>query len=254
MDAETSATVIRRIEAAEASQGVAVDRNHAYAIGTKTIGKYDKETGKKVGSWKSSTGDGILHLDSGVIIEDKLYAGHSNWPRIPMNSSIEIWDAKTLKYMDRIQLGEAHGSCTWIDRHDGAWWICFAHYKGRGGYADRGPEATTLAKYDDRFKELGRWTFPKEVVSRFGSYSCSGGSWGPDGLLYCSGHDRPELYALRVPARGDVLELVKTVKVDSRGQGVAWDRSAGDVLVTIKRKEKQIVFSRFDMPTAKPAH
>jgi hypothetical protein len=45
-----------------------------------------------------------------------------------MDSSIEIWDAKTLKHIDSIPLGEAYGSSTWIDRYDGTWWICYAHF------------------------------------------------------------------------------------------------------------------------------
>jgi hypothetical protein len=236
--------VVRTIEAAEAHQGVAVDAGHFYAVGTKVIGKYDRRTGKRTAGWKSSKGDGILHLDSGVIVGGRLYAGHSNWPRVPMDSSIEVWDAKTLAHVESIPLGEAYGSCTWIDRHGGAWWVCYAHYEGSGGYEDRGPEATTLVRYDDDFKELGRRTFPEKVYKRFSPYSCSGGSWGPDGLLYCSGHDRPELYAMRLPEEGGVLELVGIMQVESRGQGIAWDRSRKDTICTIKRRERLIVVSR----------
>jgi len=239
-------TVVKRMKAPEASQGVAVDKDYVYAIGTKQIGKYARKTGKRVATWKASKKDKIIHLDSGVVVDGKLYMAHSNFPRIPMDSSIEIWDANTLQHIHSIPLGEAYGSSTWIDRYDGAWWICYAHYADYGGYFDKGPEWTTVVKYDDNFNELGRWTFPEEVVERFFPFSCSGGSWGPDGLLYVSGHDRPELYALRIPPRGRVLELVYTIEIESGGQGIAWDRPQKDTICTIKRKEKEIVMSRVD--------
>jgi len=236
-------TVVKTIEAPEAFQGVAVDERFVYAIDTKAIAKYDKKTGKRIAGWKSSDKDKIIHLDSGVIVDKKLYAGHSNYPHVPMDSSVEIWDAQTLKHIDTIPLGRAYGSCTWIDRYAGAWWICYAHYEGKGGYDGIGPERTMLVKYDDGFKELQKWTFPGEVIERFSPFSCSGGSWGPDGRLYCSGHDRPELYALRLPDTGTVLELVRTIQIESTGQGVAWDRTQRNMICTIKREERLIVFN-----------
>ena len=40
-----SAEVLRRYSAPEARQGVAVDRDHVYAVAISTIAKYDKKTG-----------------------------------------------------------------------------------------------------------------------------------------------------------------------------------------------------------------
>ena len=48
-------------------------------------------------------------------------------------------------------------------------------------------------------------------LSRFVVSDAQSGSWGKDGLLYVSGHDRPELYALRVPKGGGTMELVATI-------------------------------------------
>lgn len=241
-------TVVKKIKAPEARQGVAVDKDCVYAISSKQIGKYDRRTGKLVASWKASRKDKIIHLDSGVIVNGKLYAAHSNYPSIPMESSIEIWDAQTLQHIGGIPLGEGYGSCTWIDHHAGAWWVCYAHYEGYGGYFDKGPERTTLVKYDDNFNELGRWTFPKEVIERFTPFSCSGGSWGPDGRLYVSGHSHSELYVLQIPFRGSVLKLFRTIKIEGRGQGIAWDRAQEDTICTINRKEKEIVISKVNLP------
>ena len=74
--------------------------------------------------------------------------------------------------------------------------------------------------------------------------SISGGSWGPDGLLYCTGHDHPELYALRLPQAGSVLELVEIIPIENNGQGIDWDQSDPGRIYSIKRPTKQVVASR----------
>jgi hypothetical protein len=74
--------------------------------------------------------------------------------------------------------------------------------------------------------------------------SISGGSWGPDGLLYVSGHDHPEVYGMRLPKMGSILELVKTIPVNIAGQGIAWDRSTPDTLYGIVRGTKEVVVSK----------
>jgi hypothetical protein len=241
-------TVVQRIKASHAHQGVAVDKNFVYAISSKQIGRYDRRTGRLVDVWQPSADHNIIHLNSGVVVNGKLYAAHSNYPRIPMESSIEIWDVEKLHHIGTVPLGEGYGSCTWIDRYNGAWWVCYAHYAGFGGYFDKGPEWTTLVKYDDNFTELGKWTFPKEVVKRFSPFSSSGGSWGPDGLLYVSGHRHPELYVLQIPRRGTVLTLVRTIEIESNGQGIAWDREQKDMICSIKRNDREVVISRMTSP------
>ncbi len=44
-DDPLTAKVLGRFPASQAHQGVAVDREHIYAIANRTIGKYDKQTG-----------------------------------------------------------------------------------------------------------------------------------------------------------------------------------------------------------------
>jgi hypothetical protein len=127
-----------RFPASEAHQGVAVDEKYFYAIGSKSIGKYNKKTGALIKQWES-------------------------------------------------------------------------------------------------------WIFPDEILNRFGKYSCSGGSWGPDGLLYCSGHDLPELYVLRLPKFASILELVDILPINNQGQGIAWDRSENNIIYIIHRKKKTVI-------------
>jgi len=42
---------VRRFATEEATQGVAVDERHFYAISNRRIGKYEKDTGRRVGGW-----------------------------------------------------------------------------------------------------------------------------------------------------------------------------------------------------------
>ena len=90
------------------------------------------------------------------------------------------------------------------------------------------------------------WIFPRKVYQRFGRMSNSGGSWGPDSLLYCSGHDESELYVMRLPNMGSVLELIKIVPINIFGQGIAWDRSEPGIIYGIRKKNREVVISKYD--------
>lgn len=221
--------------AQEARQGVAVDAEHVYAIGTRSIGKYAREGGERVASWRPGEDPSIVHLNAGLVVGDRLYGAHSTYPEVPGRGTVEIWDAATLDHLGRHVFDDPPGSLTWVDRHDGHWWACFVHYGAAAG-------DSVVQKLDDAWRVVASWRFPDAVLQRFAPHSCSGASFGPDGLLYASGHDRPELYALRVPPGGGTLELVRTVPVESEGQGVAFDRAGGG-LATIVRSRREVVLS-----------
>src|SRR3954452_1310029 len=89
---------VRRMAAPEANQAVAADEGFLYAIGNHAIGKYDKKTGQRVANWQCENGKPLIHLDSGVIHDGVLYCAHSNYPGVPMISSIETWDTQTLRH------------------------------------------------------------------------------------------------------------------------------------------------------------
>jgi hypothetical protein len=59
--------------------------------------------------------------------------------------------------------------------------------------------------------------------------------------LYCTGHDHPELYVLRLPKAGRVLELLETLAVTNPGQGIAWDRGRAGMLYGVDRGKKEVV-------------
>ena len=235
---------IRRFAAAEATQGVAVDAGFFYAVGNREIGKYDKESGRKVAAWRDADGGRFVHLNACAVIDDRLYCAHSNYPDVPMLSSIEVFDPKTLEHVTAHDLGAGAGSATWVDRRAGRWWVAFANYDGKGGEPGKGAERTSVVAFDDKWRRIEAYSFPPEVVERFRPYSNSGGAWGRDGMLYVTGHDAAEVYVLRLPDAGSVLALSRVLAAPVAGQGIAWDPSDPGLLYGIVKSRREVVVSR----------
>lgn len=230
---------LKRFPAAEANQGVAVDSDHFYAITNREIGKYRKDNGERVAGWKGEKGGPFKHLNAGLILDGKLYCAHSNFPTMPEESSVEIWDPETLEHIDRHEFKSPPGSLTWAVRKDGSWFACFAHYRRTSD-----PAKTVVVKYDANWREQARWHFPTELVERFTGMSSSGGSFGPGGHLFATGHDAKELYVLELPEDGDELVWIATIPISSAGQAFAWDPSDEGVLYSIQRRTKEVIVSR----------
>ena len=236
---------VARFDAEEAHQGVAVDEHHFYAIADRRIGKYDKKTGRLVVTWEDSEDGSIIHLDSGMIWNGKLFCAHSNYPGVPMTSSIEIWDTDSLKHIGTHSFGIDRGSCTWLDRYNGFWWAAFAHYNKLSDKTHTDNTYSTLVKFDENWQALEAWVYPPEILERLEGMSNSGGSWGPDGRLYLTGHDRGELYAVRLPSAGSALVLEEIIPADFHGQGIAWDRKKPGQLYTISRANHEVIIFEF---------
>ena len=235
---------IGELNVPEANQGVGVDDKHFYAVDNQTLGKYDKKTGKLVKKWSGDKKGPILHLDSAMVMDGKIYCAHSNYPEWPMTSSLEIFDAETLEPIGSHSFGIRFGSLTWVDWKDGHWWMTFANYDKPFGpdktkYGNK--LNTVMVKFTKDFHVAEMWTLPKALLERFEDMSNSGGAWGPDGYLYLTGHDPAELYRVRLPRSGSVLEVVDIIPINIRGQGIAWDKSQPGVIYGIIRataKEK----------------
>ena len=123
-----AATPLTSYPASDANQAVAVDAKYFYAVNNTTITKHDRRTGAPLLQFAGDSGGPFKHMDSGLVVGSKLYAVHSNYPEWPMESSIEVFDTKTMKHIDSYSFGIYRGSLTWLDRHDGAWWAGFANY------------------------------------------------------------------------------------------------------------------------------
>ena len=61
-----AARVIQRFPANEATQAVAVDTQFFFAIDDASIGKYQKDTGRRVAGWEESAGGAVTDLNSGI--------------------------------------------------------------------------------------------------------------------------------------------------------------------------------------------
>lgn len=234
----------RRIPAPEADQGVAVDARYIYAVDNNVIAKYDRATGARVGEWR---GDETLfpHLNSCARIEAELVCAHSNYPATPQASSIEIFDPETMTHVRSVPLGTGiGGSLTVAIRHRGAWWLVLANYDARGGEPGRDHRFTQLVRMDDAFQRTGGWRFPDAVLERLAPSSVSGADWGGDGKLYVTGHDRPELYVLSLPAAGTTLVLNAVIAVPTEGQAIDLDPDDSRVLWSIDRHGGAVVESR----------
>ncbi len=220
--------------APEAFQAATADQSFVYAISSQKIAKYDRVTGKRLAV---STGE-AKHLNSGVLWQGKLLSAHSNYPTIPEISEIKQLDLESMELSTLKDFGDFGGSLVWIVRHNDHWWCNFAKY------GDRNAE-TFLVKFDNRWNERARWTYPDQVIRLLGRYSLSGGLWLNEELLV-SGHDKPELYRLRLPATGNVLEFVGSEPVPFTGQGFAIDPVTNG-LVGIKRADRKVVFVSRDV-------
>lgn len=232
----------QRFPAPEAVQAVAVDADHFYAIDNEQIGKYDKKTGRRVAHWKANPPFTLVHMNAGLVVEGKLYCAHSTWPHHPWASSIEVFDCETLTHERSISLGVRDGALNWLDYHDGQWWAVFVHYEHDVPATD--PEyvgRTSLVRLDPQWRPLESWLFPVGLLKKFRPATNSGGSWGSDGLLYCTGHDHAELYQLALPRSGSILTFKGIVPAEVTGQGFCWDRTEPGVLYGVDRPRREVV-------------
>ena len=234
---------IRRFPAPEAHQAVSVDAEAFYAIDNTGIVRYDKHTGKRLAAWTCERGHPLIHLNSGVVRDGVLYCAHSNYPEQPMVSSVEMWDARSLRHSGSFSFGISSGSATWVDFLGDHRYVNFAHYSNRAAEPNRDPRWTTLVQYDRQWQRLQSWIYPAEVVSRLGQYSISGGVFA-GGRLLCTGHDNPELYVLKFPEGGSTLELEEIVATPNHGQGIALDPAEPDTLYAIDRATSQVIVLR----------
>ena len=219
-----------KLAAPEAHQAAAADDKFVYAITNTLVAKYDRQSGERLAT---STGE-AKHLNSGFLWERKLYCAHSNYPTTPEQSEIKVLDLETLRLTTFKDFGNFGGSLTWAVRHDEHWWCNFARYG-----ADNAQ--TFLVKFNNDWREQGRWTYPAEVIRELNRMSLSGGLWR-DGSLLVTGHDDPVLFRLRIPKTGNVLEFTGTQSVPFTGQGIAHDPKTGG-LVGINRGKHLVVFA-----------
>jgi outer membrane protein assembly factor BamB len=223
--------VTATVAAEEAHQGAAADKEFFYAIGSRSIGKYDRQSGRRV-----AVSSGVAtHLNSGFFWQGKLLCAHSNYPAKPERSELFALDPATMRLTTFYRFEGQQGSLTWAVRHEGAWWCNFAFYDAENG-------KSYLARFDARWRETARWSYPPELIGQLGRYSLSGGVWY-DGRLLATDHDHRVLYCLEVPDHGETLRLVASQPGPFAGQGIALDPLSGG-LVGIDRQKKAVLLAK----------
>jgi hypothetical protein len=238
-----AAETVRRLPAPEAGQGVAVGPHDLYAIDNFRIARYDKASGARRAAWAGDPAR-YPHINSCAIIARDLVCAASNYPKVPQAGSVEFFDPVTLAHRRTVSLGQGIGSLTWVDRHAGAWWALFANYDGKGGEPGRDHRYTLLVRFDDQWRRTESWALPETILDRIAPMSISGGGWGPDGRLYLTGHDKPELYALTLPDGGATLDHVATYPIEAAGQAIDWDETVPGMLYGISRQGEQMLEMR----------
>ncbi|UFN47124.1 hypothetical protein LPC08_13910 [Roseomonas sp. OT10] len=238
---------IARFTTPAARQGVCADADAVYAVDNRLIIKHDRRSNAELARFESPREGPIIHMNSLSLHEGEVIAAHSNYSEEPMLSSVERFDAATLRHTGSHSFGIMPGSLTSFEWHDGAWWAVWANYSlvfGRNQRPYGNTWWTQLTRHDRDMRQTGGWTFPADVLQRATPMSISGASWGPGGFLWCTGHDHKEVYALRLPRMGSVLERVMTLPIEAEGQAIAWDTSAPDVLWQIIRSKREVVAQR----------
>lgn len=224
-------TASRLLASPHATQAAVADERHLYAISNTTVAQHDRSSGRLV---RLATEPTTKHLNSGFIWDGKIWCAHSNYPALPHESDIRVFDPATGRLSVRHVFHDPPGSLVWCVIRDGRWWCCFAEY---GDHNAR----TVLVEYEaggfDR--ERRRLTFPAAIVADWDGMSASGGIWDGDTLLVSHHHFRV-LYRLRLPAAGTVLEFVEALHCPFPGQGIAADPLTGG-LVGIDRSRPAIV-------------
>jgi hypothetical protein len=218
------------------------------------IAKYDKQTGALVSRWMSPRGGPIRHINSCYAADGKLWCSNSNFPEVPMGSSVEVIDTATMSHAESHSLGLVdEGSLTFFEPYGDGYIAGFAHYERTGGTGFKGSRYGAIATYDAQWRRTGGWLIPEAVQARMAPHAASGGGIGPDGLLYLLGHDRTELYVLAKPRLGPVLLHLATIEIAAEGQAFAWDRTVpGRRLYAISRPNG--VIRAFEIPEVTVDH
>jgi hypothetical protein len=242
---------LRRFKVPEARQGVAVDDEFFYAITNRAIGKYRKDTGERVGGWQDREGGPFIHMNAGIVRDGRLLAIHSNYPGVPMLSSLEIFNPATLLHVATHSFGRMDGSFTWLDRREGRWIACFVHYGENGAEPNRDSSWTQILELDNEWRRTAGWALPADLIERFGGrgFSASGGAFGSGGLLYVTGHDNPEMYVLEFPEAGSVMRWVATFPIPAEGQAFAFDPTDPELVYVVLRRTTEIIAGRVHRPS-----
>ena len=247
-----SARTLRAFPAPEADQGVAADAHHFYAVDNTQIAKYEIASGRRVAEWAGPRNGLIRHMNSCLVDRGRLWCANSNYSLTPMGSSVEVFDAASLRHVDSHSLGMLdEGSLTWFDRYRDGWIAGFAHYDATGGVPFKDHRFSSVVVFDAEWRRTGGWLLPQTTLDRMAPYAASGGAIGPDGWLYLLGHDRPEMYVVARPSMGPSLIHIATIDLEAEGQAFSWAQDGSRTVFTIDRRKRLV--RMIELPAVQPA-
>lgn len=215
--------VCKIIHTNEATQGVFVDNKFIYTLGNSTIGKYNKQTGKKIKIIHTN----FKHFNSGTVHNGLLYITHN--PK--MSNSIVIFTTDLI--LVKIISIPYSGSLTWINFNNGSWYGCLAYY-------NKDIQKSRIVKFNSKWKIIKIWKYPKELLNKFYPYSNSGGQFININTLLLTGHDKKELYVTYIT--DNIIKLVKIIPVTFAGQSFSVNNN---IIYGIERKTKNIHITSF---------
>lgn len=240
-----AAEKLEEFTAIEATQGVAADEKYFYAVANYVIAKYDRKTSELVKRWVGKRGGLIRHMNSCYAEAGKLYCANSNHPHLPMASSVEVFDAKTLEHVESKSLGVLdEGSLVWFDHYEDGWIAGFAHYDDETGLPYKDHTYASIVTFDKAWRKTGGYALPDAILDKMAPQAASGGAIGDDGRLYVMGHDLPEMYVLDFPAMGPVMMHIATIAVPAEGQAFDFDPADPRRVWAISRPNGKVVSFR----------
>lgn len=243
--AQWNVTALGNMKVANVTQGVVAGEDCYFLINDYSVEKITR-TGAQLAKWECPKGAPLIHMNAGMLHENTLYVSHSNYPGVPMWSSVEMFDTRTLQHIGSHSFGIEYGSSTWMDYRDGYWYVCFAHYGNKAAEPARDPSWTQFVVFDSEWRRVAGYVFPPELIALCTPYSFSGGAFGPDGRIYVTGHDNPFIYVLELPNGGSVLKLVGQIPVPFHGQSFTFDPLAPWVVHGIERAKSEVVSVRIE--------
>lgn len=237
-----------------AVQGVIIDNNFFYPINKQTISKYNIKTGKNELSKSFSNHPRINTLHSGISVSDKLFVCNQ---KINGRNTIEVFN-KNLEQEYFINVSGDTGKLVWIDYYKKYWWGCFAHsdkniqntivvefYTSAEAIGADSLITRETREFDKESKDplnssktreldvekppphwhiRNRWYLPYKAKKSLFPYSCSGGSFGRDGLLYLTGQFQNKLYVMGFHETSPMMTLNHIKETSLYGGGIDWNR------------------------------
>jgi len=248
----------------DAIHGVAIGKDHFYAINTNSISKHDLHHGNLIKQIKLSDHPRIHHLNDAIMVGKNLFVTNRTENK---KNTIEVFN-DDLVYQYHINVLGNSGVLTWIDYFQKTWWGCFAHiedkiqytvvvefYTSGGIIGDANSlisqETNKFEKKDgnidkERNSDLiqdtvnvqwgirNRWYFPSELYEKMNPFSCTGGSFDSKGRLYVTGN-KDEIIILNLYSTSILMSLDYIQETKENVQCVSWDRK-NNILYAVGNK------------------